>query len=381
MKEPFHKTLNEFVNSGNKHHHTMPMIKYFFNFHDISMVNSYIGDKKVQENLNKLSRIAFKKAKDSSARLLAFQIQSLALSLIPDLSAPWGSLPRDLQKIIFYKVCQEEDSYKPLHLLLVSKKEFTQSALSVRNDWINANETNLIGFNCYTFKETLKYIIDHQLTSADLGIQYFYDNDLEELVEKCPQLKKLRLTPNRFTSDKLNFALGKFTNLQCLTLNRCHQIFHDSFVESLEGLVNLEKLHIGFFDGVYIELDHIKLLALTDKIIETVGKLPKIKSLNLANLPMSLNQLKDTLGKLNLQYLNLDGYHEISSDELYNILKKHPNLTHLSLRNIPLSDKRIRMILRKLPLLETLNVSCKDRFPDVVRIISEKYPALCLNIT
>lgn len=360
----------------------MPMIKWFFNYHETSIINSYIGDKKVQENLNKFSRIAFKKANDSHARRLAFQIQCIAMSLIPDLSVQWGSLPRDVQKIIFYKVCQEENSYKPLHQLLVSKKEFTQSALTVRNDWINANETSLWMFNCYNFKETLKYIIDHQLTSANLEVHNFYDNDLVELVEKCPQIKKLRLPPNRFSNETLVKALGKFTHLQCLTLNDCPQIFHDQFVESLKGLVNLEKLHIGCFDEVCSGgLDDIKLLTIIDKIIETVGKLPKIKSLNLANLPISPNQLKNTLSKFDLHFLNLDGYNSFLSNELYNIIKNHPNLRHLSLRNVPLTDKRIRMIVKKLPLLENINVSCQDRYSGIERFISENYPALCLTIT
>ena len=283
---------------------------------------------------------------------------------------------------------------------LASDIKFLKSIETTSKMWrkeINAhilrriNEENLSPsiVRCKTGAEAIDYIIKNKLLIANLSeFSDIADEDLNKLIENCPNLHMLYLHSTRnkevslekltalqsldligfrgFSEHKLAEALGKLTALRSLNLEWCSPLSGNKLAEALEKLTALQSLDLGCCMqlsgeklaealGKLTTLNSLNLALCTqlsrDKLVEALGKLTALQSLDLRNCTgCSGDKLAEALGKLTaLKSLNLSWLMQLQNDKLAEALCKLTALQRLDIRGrTQLLEDKLGDVLSKL---------------------------------
>ena len=402
----FSSELEKFVDGD----HDLSQIQTVFN-HNLKVINQSTGDKDIQFNLLKLSTQAFKKADDARSRILAFQIQCTANAVVPDPNLAWEVLPTDIQKLLFSKVFKNEGTVNhPLNML---SKQLNKNVLNVNKNWINEDEICLKTEGCKTAKEAVQYIIDHNLTTANLlNFRDLDDEDLEELSKNCPKIKKLLIHPRLVSCSSLVRAIGNFTDLKSLSLSyfnisgeqlveiakmhpylnhldiyKCDKISDDKLMEAIQELADLKSLRVGGY-GSNIKADPIIKIAkmrphLTsldigeisgDQVLEIARLLPDLQAFKYGKVSSDLSE-KIAKRLPNLKNLDFDYHHCMpSADKVMVIAGLLPDLQSLALEGGRISSVQLIEIARMLPNLSALYLNeffyiSDDQILDIVSLL------------
>lgn len=159
---------------------------------------------------------------------------------------------------------------------------------------------------CKTSKEAVRYIIDYQLTSANLKKFPDFDNeDLRMLSENCPLLKELALKSIKFSEASLIDALAHLIQLETLDISWCIQITGEVLTKC-QGIVNLNISGCrGIFGSKFIAIN-------------------KVQNLKLIWLSITAAELEKVIEKSpNIQSLNVSRCRLITDDDIAEIIKKY----------------------------------------------------------
>lgn len=402
----FSLDLKNFVDDQNIDNHTFIDIKAFFN-KNLRIINESSGNKEISDDLMKLRNKLFDKTKfnDADSRILGFEIQSIAIGLFPSKEFVWEALPPELQKLIFAEANQSLEKNNIQPLLKVSK--------NVKNDWINDNDICLMSLGCSNSAEAVNYVIKHKLTSANfLAFDDFRLTHLQLLSENCSKLKKLSFNAEIIVlGDLLAEYIENFPLLDTLRIELDSIFSGDKILKSIENLCFLKHLKLGTSanSGISrVQLDEMleKLInlesldlkyfgqSIDDKITESIGKLTKLKSLNISSFARGAAGLDFSVALRNLtglQSLNISGNANIKFDD--QLMETIGTLTQL--RSLDLSDcaishttgDKLKAALGNLVMLETLRLRGSqidgNNFPEVFEKLTKlKYLDIgnCLNI-
>lgn len=269
----------------------------------------------------------------------------------------------------------------------------------VIDTWINKNEISLTALGCKRTVEAVKYIIEYQLTDANLsGYTFFDDTDLESLSENCPQLKKLSFPATQITSDKLALSVGKFSNLVSLNINGGIQISEDHLAKAIGKLTILQNLTLRSCGQIYgdkisyaiDQLVHLRSLDLgwslkinSTRMIESIGKITTLQNLNLSGLRTLTNSIFiPSIGNLTqLESLDLSDCRNLHQIDISQLIGKLPKLRNLNLSGTTISAREILGAIETPLLLESLNLgNCYQITGDELAELLKKLPRLKILI-
>lgn len=260
-------TLNDFVNkpAGD--------VKQFF-LANQKLINSSIGDQRVQDDLFKLAGM-------TTDPNLAHMIAAKATGAMPLPSGmSFVNLPKEIQQLIFSQMSAAQ-------LNLVSKQ-------------INVNvKDNLKDLGCKTAKEAVEYVIHNQLIAADLSAFDDFDKMDLEILSKYSELERLSLNTRTFSQNKSYEVGANFKKLKSLSIVGW---------SSTVGAWTTTEYLIGF--EAEKSLDNLK---------------------NLQHLAMPRNQLFYLNGNPNIQTLEFFAVDKINIKEVDRIMIQMPNLKKLYL--------------------------------------------------
>lgn len=255
--------INKLTLSLKKGDQDLSQVKEFFN-KELKDIKASHGDKNIKDSLFLLKNKINEKFDNPEGHELAFQIQCTAQALIQPFEM--SQLPDDVQKIIFYQYGAEATDFNDLLFL----QKNPENADAARNGWIDANHISLKKVGCKNAKEAIKYVIDHNLKSANLcEFMDLKTEDLKKLFDASPFLEELSIPPvinegvgklpfenlsnlkslsiahTLMNEKEFTEALGKLTNLQSLDAKNC-DLPEKEFIEALKKLSNLRSLDVSF---------------------------------------------------------------------------------------------------------------------------------------
>ncbi len=180
-----------------------------------------------------------------------------------------------------------------LEEMYFSSKQLSEIAKDEEKEWASEQLVSLKKYKCKNAKEAVQYVIDHDLTGANLReFPDLEENDIKELFTKCPNLNQLIIKSDKIRNlpiqasnlikldcswcDNLQ-SLPELPNMQELTCSHC------SNLQSLPELPNVQKLDCSGCVNLQSlpELPNVQKLDCWECFdLESLPELPNVQELN-----------------------------------------------------------------------------------------------------
>ncbi len=254
-----------------------------------------------------------------------------------------------------------EDRKSGMESALCISKQWSIQAAKVKKDWFENNNISFLSYNCKNARDVLKCVVDKDLNVLNLWDQENYniiktakditDDELNQVLEVRPELKKLSITSEVLTTLNLskstkiidlsivhcpklaNIILNtNLTSLEKLLLNGINKSL---VVKLLEASPNLTSLHV--IDNKCEDNSLIKVIASKTKLISLrlnafhtptfapLAKLTNISELYFCGSNITESQLKIMFVSMNqITHLQVSSTDTVNEERLFAVINRHP---------------------------------------------------------